>query len=236
MLNFALIEDDENLLNFLSHSLESIFMQHDFDAEIVFKSGNVDDFLNHIENNKVDVLFLDIDLNSRLNGIEIADRVRKNNKDCYIIFETAHLEYGLLAYQYKTFDFIPKPITKQRIEDCIIRLFEDVSGVTRKFIKIGNRNTIIAEDEIRFIKKDGMKLIFHTNSRDYEVYSSFSKIQDKLPDNFVRCHKSFIANVDNITNVEFSDNVIFFSTSSCEIGPKYKNDLLEVINNHGNIK
>ena len=236
MLNFALIEDDENLLNFLSHSLESIFMQHDFDAEIVFKSGNVDDFLNHIENNKVDVLFLDIDLNSRLNGIEIADRVRKNNKDCYIIFETAHLEFGLMAYRFKTFDYISKPITRQRLEDCIIRLFEDVSGVSKRFIRIDNKNTIIAEKEIKYIKRDGMKIVFHTNSRDYEIYSSFSKIQDKLPENFVRCHKSFIANIDNITKVESTDNMVYFNNSCCEIGPKYKNNFLEVINKRGNFK
>ena len=81
-----------------------------------------------------------------------------------------------------------------------------------------------------------MKLVFHTNSRDYEIYSSFSKIQDKLPDNFVRCHKSFIANIDNITKVESTNNMVYFSNSSCDIGPKYKNNFLEVINKRGNFK
>ena len=236
MLNFALIEDDNSLLKELSHNLESIFMEYDYDAEIVLETGNVDELLSYVENNRIDVLFLDIDLNSNLSGIEIAEKIRKNNKDCYIIFETAHLEYGLLAYKYKTFDFIPKPVTRQRLCDCITRLFEDVSGITRKFIKLDNRNTIIAEDEIRYIKKDGMKLIFHTDSRDYEIYSSFSKIQDKLPKNFVRCHKSFIANIDNITKVQSTDNLIFFKTSFCEIGPKFKNKFLEVINEYGSIK
>ena len=235
MLNFAVIEDDKNSLNFLYNALESIFMQHDFDAQVVFHTNDVDSFLTYIENNKVDVLFLDIDLNSHLSGIEIAEKVRKNNKNCYIIFETAHLEYGLLAYKYKTFDFISKPITRQRLTDCISRLFDDISCITRKFIKLDNKNTIIAEDEVKFIRKDGMKLIFHTASRDYEVYSSFSKIQDKLPNNFVRCHKSFIANIDNITKVESADNVVFFNSSYCEIGPKYKNTFLEVINEYGNL-
>lgn len=236
MLNFALIEDDEKLLKNLSHILESIFMQNNFDAEIGLITSDVNELLTYIEKNRVDVLLLDIDLKSHLTGIEIAEKVRKNNKDCYLIFETAHLEYGLMAYRYKTFDFISKPITSQRLEECIIRLFDDISGVTQRFLRLDSKNTIIAEKEVKYIKRDGMKLIFHTDSRDYEIYSSFSKIQNKLPDNFVRCHKSFIANIDNITKVEATDNLVYFNSSFCDIGPKYKNEFLEVINNNGNFK
>ena len=38
MLNFAIIEDDSELLHSLSHMLESIFMQHDFDAQVSFQT------------------------------------------------------------------------------------------------------------------------------------------------------------------------------------------------------
>ena len=236
MIKFAMIEDDKNLLNDLYKILESIFMKYDFDAEIVFYSTDVNELLNYIKNYKVDVLFLDIDLKSNLSGLEIAELVRSSNKDCYIIFETAHLEYGLIAYKYKTFDFICKPVTLQRVEECVLRLFDDISGLTKKFVRINNKNTIIAESDIKYIKKDGMKLIFHTENREYEIYSSFLKIQDSLPSNFVRCHKSFIVNIDNVTKVESNKNIVYFNDSSCDIGPKYKNKFLEVIKNYGNIK
>lgn len=235
-MNFALIEDDKELLKDLSHILDSIFMKHDLDADIVFSTTDVKSLLSYVEKFKIDVLILDIDLKSYLSGLEIAEKVRKTNRDCYIIFQTAHLEYGLMAYKYKTFDFICKPITYQRLEDCVLRLFEDVSGLTRKFIRIDNKNTIIDEADIKYIKKDGMKLIFHTDSRDYEIYSSFLKIQDALPENFVRCHKSFIANIHNITKIEPTNNLIYFNDSFCEIGPKYKNYFFEEVNKHGNFE
>ena len=236
MLNIALIEDDKKLLNDLSHMLDCIFLKHNLDAEIVLSTTNVSMLLSFIENNVVDVLFLDIDLNSNLSGLEIAEKIRKANKNCYIIFETAHLEYSLMAYKFKTFDYICKPITLQRLEDCILRLFDDVSGLSKKFLRIDSKNTIIAEDDIKYIKKEGMKLIFHTESRDYEIYSSFLKIQNLLPNNFVRCHKSFIANINNITKIEASSNTVYFNESFCDIGPKYKKDFMEVINKNGNIK
>ena len=81
-----------------------------------------------------------------------------------------------------------------------MRLFEDVNGLPKKYIKIDNNKTIIDVSDVLFIKRDGMKLIFHAKSRDYETYSSFNKIQDSLPSNFVRAHKSFIVNIDNIVN------------------------------------
>lgn len=233
MLKFAIIDDDTRAVKKLVHMLESIFIKHDFNAEISCQTTNIDDLFSYLENHKIDVLLLDINLKSYLTGLEIAEKIRKYNKDCYFIFETAYLEYGLVAYKYKTFDFMSKPIEAERLEECIIRLFEDISGSTKKFIKLDNKNTIIDESEIKYIEREGMKLVFHTSSRNYEVYSSFNKLQDKLPGNFVRCHKSFIANVNNITKVEPLDNVIYFDNSFCDIGPKYKNKFMEVINHYG---
>ena len=72
-----------------------------------------------------------------------------------------------------------------------------------------------------------MKLVFHTAGRDYEIYSSFNKFQDRLPDSYKRCHKSCIANISQIVDVEpVSGTITFKDGSSCDIGPKYKSDLL----------
>ena len=77
-----------------------------------------------------------------------------------------------------------------------------------------------------------MKIIFHTQNHDYEIYSSFSKIQNTLPDNFIRCHKSYIANTNNIIKIT-NDDTMHLKNSTCSIDPKYKNNLMEVINDYG---
>ena len=236
MLKFAIIDDEQKIVSNLSHQLESIFIKNNYDASVVFETSNVDDFIKYIKFNDVDVLFLDIDLKSNISGLNIAEKVRKANKNCYFIFITAYPQFGLDAYKCKTFDFITKPFSNLRIEDCINRLFEDINGLPRKFIKLDNKNTIIDENEIEFIQRDGMKIVFHTKSRDYKIYSSFNKLEGRLPSNFIRCHKSFIANINNITKIEPLNNLIFFNSSFCDIGPKYKNSFMEVMNNHGNIK
>lgn len=232
MLNFVICDDNPTVLNRLSKMLEAIFINNNIDAEIGLKALSASDVINYLESNKVDVLILDINLKSETTGCDIAEMVRKKNKDVYIIFTTGHLEYALIAYKYKTFDYLPKPIVDERLEETILRLMDDMKSTPSKFIRLNNNKTIINQDEVNYIKKDGMKLVFCTNNRTYETYSSFNKIQSCLPGNFVRCHKSFIVNVKNISDINSNNNTILFSPNeSCSIGGKYKNEIMEVLKN-----
>lgn len=237
MLNFVICDDNLNILDRLEKMLDTIFCKNDFEAQVAFSSDNTEEVLNYISSNKVDVAMLDINLKSNKTGIELAKEIRKINKNIYIIFTTGHLEYAMIAYKVKTFDYIAKPINYDRLEETIIRLFEDVTSVPKRYLKIDNKNTLVDESEVQYIKRDGMKLVFHTSSRDYDTYSSFNKFQDKLPENYIRCHKSYIANINQIKDVEpVSGTITFKSGDTCDIGPKYKSDLMEVLNNYGNIQ
>ncbi len=237
MIKFALCDDNKNILDKLGKMLENIFVKNNYDASVTFTTSNTNDMLDFVSNNKVDVIMLDINLKSDKTGLQLAEAIRKINKDSYIIFTTGHLEYAMIAYKFKTFDYLAKPITYDRLEETVIRLFEDVNGQPKRYIKIDNKNTIIDASEIQYIKRDGMKLIFHTSSRDYDAYSSFAKIEDTLPKNYKRCHKSCIANLSQIKDVEPVSGIITFKDgSTCEIGPKYKSDLMEVLKDYGDFE
>lgn len=237
MLNFVLCDDNINILDKFSKILENIFEKHNYDAKIGLSTNNIDELLDYIDDNKTDVLILDINLKSDKTGLEIASKVRQKNKDTYFIFTTAHLEYAMMAYKFKTFDYLAKPVTAERLEETIVRLFEDINGLPKKYIKIDNKKTIIDENEILYIRRDGMKLIFHTKNRDYETYSSFNKILPTLPSNFVRTHKSFIVNINRIVNLDPVENLIYFdNNSTCELGPKFKEKVMEEVKKNGIIK
>jgi len=233
MLNFIICDDEPHMINKLSLLFEKTFVKNDFDAKIVLKTCNYKEVLSFISSNLVNVVVLDIEFkNSKINGLDIAEEIRKINKDCYIIFITSHFEYLMAAYDYKTFAYLFKnSLTVDTLSDTLKRLFDDVSGSSTKFIKIDNKGTFVDLNDIQFIEKNGMKLIYHTSHDILETYNSFSKIQNNLPDNFVRCHKSFIANVNNIVHISLVDASITFKNDEiCYIGPKYKNLFLEVIN------
>ena len=235
MLNFVLCDDNSVVLNRLASMFESIFIQNKYEAQVGFKSEKSSDILKYIQNNHTDVLVLDINLKSDISGIELAEKVRQNNKNMYFIFVTGHLEYSMVAYKVKTFDYLAKPITRERLEDTISRLFNDLSSTPKNYIQISTKQ-FLDETDILYIKRDGMKLVFYTKSDVHTSYSSFNKLQSCLPENFVRCHKSFVVNLNNITDVDFNSNTIHFKDNvECYIGPKYKNEFMEVFKN-GNFK
>ena len=237
MVNFALCDDNINILDRLEKMLENIFTKNNFDAHVTFKSTNSTDMIDFISKNKVDVVLLDINLKSNKSGLELAKAIRNMHRNTYIIFTTGHLEYAMVAYKFRTFDYLAKPITYDRLEDTIIRLFEDINTAPKRYIKIDNKNTLVDAAEVIYIKRDGMKLVFHTANRDYETYSSFNKFQDKLPKNYMRCHKSYVANISQIRDVEPVSGVITFNDgSTCDIGPEYKSELLEVLRIYGNFE
>ena len=225
-------------------------------ATIVFTASNSEDLLNYLNTNTVDVLFLDIDLNSTLNGIELAKQIRKTNKFIYIIkdlienetvqkmknykqhYETTCFEHCLTA-SCKTFDFIHKPFNISALEKTINRLSEDIRNNSTKFLNLNNNKQLVNQTLVNFIEKSGAKTVFNLTTGIVETYGSFNKISLSLPKNFVRCHKSFIVNINNIRNIDFKTDTIFFKTppnSFCFIGGKYRKNFMEVINNYGNFK
>lgn len=235
MLNFVLCDDNLNIVKKLKEMLEILFVKNDIEANVSFVTDNPNKVLEYEKENIIDVLILDINLNSSISGIDLAKQIRERNKKVYLIFLTGHLEYSLLAYSVKTFDYLPKPITIERLEVTLNRLLDDLSSSpSNKYIQL-NKKTIIKEKEINYIKRDGMKLVFCTNLGEFHTYNSFNKIENILSKNFVRCHKSYIANTQNIVNINTNNNTIIFNNDlSCDIGPKYKNNLMEVFN-HGTI-
>lgn len=232
MLSFVLCDDNQSAIDKLSKMLDSIIISHNLKAQISYTTTNPIELLQYTKTHPTDVLLLDIDLKSSTSGLQIAEQIREIDKNIYIIFVTGHFEFGMVAYKYKTFDFLQKPLTKERFEETILRLYSDIFGSTAKYIRLDNDKTVIKENSIRFIKKEGMKVIFHTDTRDYETYSSFNKISGMLPYNFVRCHKSYIVNLSKITDIDLVENeIIFTKNDKCYIGPKYKNNFMEVLKN-----
>lgn len=136
MLNFALCDDNINILDRLDKMLESIFMNNNIEANVVLKTTDANELIEFIDSSNTNVLILDIELNSKISGIDLAKKIREKNKSIYIIFSTGHLEYALLAYKVKTFDYLPKPLTLERLTDTILRLVNDAHNSPKKYIKL----------------------------------------------------------------------------------------------------
>ena len=231
MLQFVLCDDVKGTLNRISNYLNDIFLKYDMNAKVAFATTSPKQLLSYVENNSVDVFILDIDLDDQITGIEIAKKIRVKNKNAYIIFLTAHFEYSMIAYKVKTFDFLIKPLTNAKLEETILRLYEDIYDNTSSFVKIGNGKHIFKTADILYIEKSKAKAIVHTTTSDVQIYGTMDSIINCLPDYFIRCSKSYIVNIQKINRIDDKKHFIYINEDIINYSNKYINNERKMIFN-----
>ena len=172
-----------------------------------------------IKNHEIDVLFLDVDFNNNgKNGVEFGIELRKINKDFKLIFMTSHLEYVMLAYKCKTFDYISKPIDSDKVAAVLKRLTADLSECELGLLKV-NKDYMLRTKDILFIERNKSKDTIYTNDATYETCYSLNSLESELPNSFVRVHRSYIVNSKQIYKISRENKSIYFNENlSCPLG------------------
>ena len=240
MLDIYICEDNEEQLAFVSAFVSDYCEMGNLDACIALASKSPMEILKHYECGNNPALFiLDIDLKSEMDGIELACRVRENDKTDkkrFIVFLTTHSEMTLLTFKYKVeaLDFIIKDNAgsiKRKLGECI-----DVA--LKRHIANGNTKTlrITVDDKIVFMDMDEIisietthvrhKLRLHTKNRAIEFNSELKAIGERLDGRFIRCHKSYIINKDKIAAINKNEKTVtMVNNNVCYISRSWKKHL-----------
>ncbi|GGH82597.1 DNA-binding NarL/FixJ family response regulator [Pullulanibacillus pueri] len=100
-------------------------------VDIVGSFQRTSEAFSFLQNNLVDLVFVDINI-PRENGLDFAKRLRELDERMKIVFVTSYKEYALSAFDVYAFDYIVKPLTKQRLNQTIKRALEEESSLKAK--------------------------------------------------------------------------------------------------------
>ncbi|MCI1930391.1 MAG: LytTR family DNA-binding domain-containing protein [Clostridia bacterium] len=154
--------------------------------------------LEYLTKNQVDVVFLDINM-PKLNGLELAGLL----KDTKVVFVTAYREYGADAFDLNAFDYLVKPYSKERVVATFNRLRDKHKNkITKLSIYYEDKIIVIDVCNIVYIEANQRDVNIYTEEKKYTMNEKISKIQEKLPELFVRCHRRFIVNTDKIVEID----------------------------------
>src|SRR5664279_46509 len=209
----------------------------DFVNKVPFLSLNAtfDNALNgltYLNNNKVDVLFLDINMDE-LSGIELLESSKINSQ---VIITTAYQEYALKGYELHITDYLLKPFTFNRFLQAVNKAQENLSQrITEKqldfiFVKTENRLEKIMINDILYV--EGMRdyLRIHTSNKKIMTVQSFNELEQLIPAHLVcRVHKSYMVAVNKIESIERSE--IKIGKMIIPVSATYKDQLFQLINN-----
>jgi DNA-binding LytR/AlgR family response regulator len=234
----CVIIDDEPLAVDIIES----YIQQINDMEIVAKCNNPLEAITILNKHQVDLVFLDIEM-PNLTGIDLVKAVENIPQ---FIFTTAYPQYALDGFNLNATDYLVKPIPFHRFLKAVSRAKEkheleqsnsvSVTSSGSKeiaptndfiFVKSEYENIKINVNDIKYIQglKDYIKIYKKDSNKAILTLSSFKVILDKLPNQFLRVHRSFIVNINYIKALQKTKLVI--DDLRIPIGETYKKEVLK---------
>ena len=186
-----------------------------------------------LENDTVDAIFCDINMPD-LNGM---DFVKSLVSPPLIVFTTAYSEYAVEGFRVNAVDYLLKPFGLQDFQRAANRLKErldntdayvggDLQSPTQDdtiFLKTDYRIVKVSIPDIRYIEgmSEYLKIWLEGEQKPIITLLSMKKMEERLPDYFMRIHRSYIVNLNKIQEVN-KNRVIIDAQTYLPIGDMYK--------------
>jgi two-component system, LytTR family, response regulator len=213
-VNALIIEDDASSVTLLKEFLKDFSY-----VQLLGEATNIKDAEALIkEQNKVDLIFMDIDLK----GVNSLDLIKYVNPKTKVLFITAFPDFAVKAFEFNTIDYIVKPISFDRLKKALSRLDifddnnseDDADRVFKNNTKFGIDNMVLMniDNEMKFVKirdinyieaKGNYTYVALNDNTSFTTYGLIKLWEDKLPsDDFFRVHRSTIVNLHNVLKIE----------------------------------
>ena len=238
MIRCIAVDDEPLALNLLSDYIGQIP-----DLNLIEATDKVLDALSLIQQDKVDLVFLDIQM-PELTGMQF---LRLINGKCKAILTTAYPQYALEGYEYDVLDYLVKPISFERFakavnkagndfsEQPVIQPVESVVEAPKNtemldfiFVKVEHKIKKVNLPDILYI--EGLKdyVSVYTASERILTLQTMKKMEELLPpQRFIRVHKSYIVALDKIDYIE--KQRIFIGKTVIPLGDTYKDDFMKLL-------
>ena len=185
-----------------------------------------------LEQDTVDAIFCDINMPD-LNGM---DFVKSLTVAPLIVFTTAYAEYAVEGFKVNAVDYLLKPFglqdfqraanrLKDRLDNTVVSGFaaDTTTSDDTIFLKTEYRIVKVAIGDIRFVEAMSEYLKVHVEGENKPIITllSMKKMEERLPDNFMRIHRSYIVNLKKIQEVN-KNRIIMDKDTYLPIGDMYK--------------
>jgi DNA-binding LytR/AlgR family response regulator len=227
----CLIVDDEAI----AREIIATYLSKIPNINTVDNCSNAIEAFNFLRNNKVDLVFLDINM-PEVSGISFA---RSINKDIKIIFTTAYRDYAVEGFELQAVDYLLKPISFNRLLKAINNYFDiyselnntitqETSNIDFMFVRADRRMIKIDFNAIIYIESYSDYLKIHLSNGTIITRETISSIEVKLPNKkFIRIHRSYIIALANI--ISFTNDEITINKKSLPISRSYKKEVLNIL-------
>ncbi len=183
------------------------------------------------------LLVLDIEM-GEISGLELAKKIRIEDKRIPIIFVTGYDEYMQYGYDVSALHYLIKPVNKEKLFQALNKLSEKEEAVKSLILNSENEVRRIQINNVLYVEADGHGSIMHTVDEVIHLKESFGNIEKQvLPmGEAVKCHRAYLVNLRFVSAVQNS-NLILDNGENLPISrSRMKNVQREFLRYYGNGK
>ncbi|QVK17135.1 response regulator transcription factor [Mycoplasmatota bacterium] len=232
-MRIAICDDETICLEYLKEVIERFSVTQNVPINIEVFHNAEEMLFETGDTTPYDLLILDIQM-GKMNGMELAKRIRKTDPNVYIVFLTGVADYVYDGYEVGALRYLLKPLKEKQLYNILSDVISRLESNENQYliIKINRENVKISLDDIIFIEAMGHYVIIHTEDKVYDVKMSINNIENEIHFTFfIRVHRSYIVNIKHVDKIN-KENCVLSNNDTVNVSRGNYNKLNEAFINY----
>jgi DNA-binding LytR/AlgR family response regulator len=194
-MRIAICEDESTMQQRLSDAITDWAASRKIQIDILCYQS-AEEFMFAWPDIPFDLAFLDIQMKG-MTGIDLAEQIRKTDKNIMIVFVTSFSQYVLKGYDVNALHYLIKPLSQSKL----LPILDKANTIYRShqnetlLVSNGNGQMKLPFSDIYCISMLSHTANIHTENSTYELRKTAEELLNLLPWYFIRCHRSYIVNL-----------------------------------------
>ena len=203
-MSTIIICDDVEMERQMLHELLLLYFEETKDEVTILEYESGESLIADVEEGylEADLLFLDIYM-KKMNGMEVARRLRKSNHNGPIVFLTASPDFAIESYEVQASGYLLKSFSEEKIKKLLNRILK-TDMQRRVAIKSKRQYRYPYTDDIVYVESDKHTITLHLSDQSEIVaQDKLIEIEKRIDEKrFLHCHQSYLVNMDYIKDVK----------------------------------
>lgn len=203
--------------------------------ELVASCKNAFEVMEVLQTTSVDLLFLDINM-PKLSGISL---LRTMQHPPNVIITTAYPEYAVEGFELSVTDYLLKPFSLERFIQAVMKVQKQTEvskevipsqkeeSIHTLFVKSDKKIMKVTLEDVHYVEAYGNYIKIFTDQMILTP-QTLSDFLEKLPNYFVRIHKSYVINFHQLKLID-GNQIVLYNDTKLPIGKSYRKDVLDMI-------
>lgn len=202
-IQVAIIEDEQVHMELLEGYLKEWSNARGREVA-VFHFPDAESFLFQWEDvPELSVLFVDIQM-KKMNGMEMARKVRERNREIALVFTTGITDYIEEGYEVEALHYLVKPIRQDKVSLCMDKVLE--RSKNKHYILVNGKSEVykLSLEEIDYVEAmgHGTRIVLE-KGRELECTDGFSELEATLRElSFIKTHRSYLCNLRKVHHID----------------------------------